>query len=202
MQKLGLFCKQRRRFKVTTDSRHGNPVAPNHLGRQFEVAQPNRAWCVDLTYVWTLQGWVYLAAVVDLYSRQVVGWSVGERMTTQLVKDALVMAVWRRRPEAGLLHHSDQGCQYTSAAYQALLQEHQMVASMSRKGNCWDNSPMERFFGSLKSERLDHCRFATREQARAEILDYIGFYNADRLHSGLDYVSPMEYEIQQLAKAA
>lgn len=202
MRKLRLVCKQRRRFKVTTDSRHNHSVAPNLLQRQFDVARPNQAWCTDITYVWTLEGWLYLAAVIDLHSRQVVGWTIGERMTTALVKDALMMAIWRRQPEAGLLHHSDRGSQYTSAEYQAILQQREIVVSMSRKGNCWDNSPMERFFGSLKSERLDNCRFTTRAQARAEILDYIGYYNADRLHSSLGYISPIEYEKQSLRKAA
>lgn len=202
MRKLGLVCKQRRRFKVTTDSRHSHPVAPNLLQRQFDVARPNQAWCTVLTYVWTLEGWLYLAAVVDLHSRQVVGWAIGERMATALVKDALMMAIWRRRPEAGLLHHSDRGSQYTSVEYQAILQQHEMVVSMSRKGNCWDNRPMERFFGSLKSERLDNCRFNTRSQARSEILDYIGYYNAYRLHSSLGYISPVEYEKLYIEKAA
>jgi transposase InsO family protein len=202
MRELGLEARRPRRYKVTTDSRHSFPVAPNILNRQFEVAEPNRAWCADITYVWTLAGWLYLAVVMDLFSRQIIGWAMEKNMTKQLVMDALSMALWRRKPAAGLLHHSDRGSQYACHDYRKLLRDWQIVPSMSRRGDCWDNAPMERFFGSLKSERLDYCRFADRMAAKMEILDYITFYNANRLHSTLGYKSPMDYEKEQLMKVA
>ena len=202
MRQLGLKARQPRRYKVTTDSRHSFPIAPNILNRQFDVAEPNRVWTADLTYVWTLEGWLYLAVVLDLCSRQIVGWAMDKRMKKQLVIDALSMAFWRRKPPAGLLHHSDRGSQYACNDYQKLLRTWHMVPSMSRKADCWDNAPTERFFRSLKSERLDYCRFATRAAAKIEILDYITYYNAIRLHSTLGYRSPMDYEKEQLLKVA
>ena len=202
MRKLGLRAKTPRRYKVTTDSNHKHPVAPNRLDRQFEVAMPNQVWTTDITYVWTLEGWLYLAVVMDLYSRQIVGWAMDERMKVQLVINALTMAYWRRKPSEGLLHHSDRGSQYACESYQQQLKQYGMVPSMSRKGNCWDNAPTERFFGSLKSEHLADFRFATRAAASREVLEYITFYNVDRSHSSLGYVSPMEYEKLQRMKAA
>lgn len=202
MRRLALRAKTPRRYKVTTDSNHKHPVAPNRLDRQFEVATPNKVWTADITYVWTLEGWLYLAVVMDLYSRQIVGWAMDARMKVQLVIDALAMAYWRRKPSEGLLHHSDRGSQYACESYQQQLKRYGMVPSMSGKGNCWDNAPTERFFGSLKSEYLADFRFVTRATARREILEYITFYNVDRLHSSLGYLSPMEYERLQWMKAA
>jgi transposase InsO family protein len=202
MRQLGLKAKMRRRFKVTTESRHSFPVAANLLDRRFDAPEPNAVWAVDISYVWTLEGWLYLAVVMDLYSRQIVGWAVDKRIKKQLTLDALTMAYWRRKPEPGLLHHSDRGSQYACHDYQDRLSLYGMVASMSRKGNCWDNAPVERFFRSLKTERLDGLRFSTRASARLEIIDYITYYNCLRLHSTLGYVSPMAYEKEQLRKAA
>ena len=194
MQKCGLKVKNTKRYKVTTDSRHSYPVAPNLLDRQFEVDTPNTVWTADITYIWTLEGWSYLAVVMDLFSRQIVGWAMDKRMKAQLVIDALAMAYWRRKPSPGLMHHSDRGSQYACERYQRQLENYRMIPSMSRKGNCWDNAPTERFFRSLKSERLGYCRFVSRKAAKAEVIDYITFYNADRLHSTLMYLSPMDYE--------
>ena len=173
MRDLGLRPKRRRRYKLTTDSRHSYPVAANLLDRKFDIAEANRVWACDITYVWTFEGWLYLAAVMDLFSRQIVGWAMDKRMKKKLTLDALAMAYWRRKPPKGLLHHSDRGSQYACNEYQKQLKHYGMIASMCRKGDCWDNAPMERFFGSLKSERLASCRFATRKAAKAEILDYI-----------------------------
>jgi len=153
-------------------------------------------------YVWTLEGWLYLAVIMDLFSRQIVGWAMDKRMKVQLAIDALAMAYWRRKPTAGLLHHSDRGSQYACQQYQQLLAHYRMVPSMSRKGDCWDNAPIERFFGSLKSEHLADFRFTTRDMASKEILEYITFYNAYRSHSSLGYVSPMEYERQKMLRVA
>ena len=153
-------------------------------------------------YVWTLEGWLYLAVVMDLYSRQIVGWAIDKRIKKQLALDALTMAYWRRKPEPGLLHHSDRGSQYACHDYQNRLSRYGMIASMSRKGNCWDNAVVERFFRSLKTERLDGLRFSTRASARLELIDYITYYNCMRLHSTLGYVSPMAFEKKQLRHAA
>ena len=202
MRKLGLKAKCPRRYKVTTDSRHSFPIAANLLDRNFDVSAPNTVWTADITYVWTLEGWSYLAVVMELYSRQIVGWAIDKRMKKQLTIDALAMAYWRRKPLKGLLHHSDRGSQYACDEYQKLLNQYGMVASMSRKGDCWDNAPTERFFRSLKSERLVSCRFATRRSAQIEVLDYITYYNFARLHSTLGYQSPMEYEKEQFLKVA
>ena len=202
MRQLNLKAIIPRRFKRTTDSKHSFPVAPNILDQKFDVDAPNKVWTADISYVWTFEGWLYLAVVMDLHSRQIVGWAMNERMKKQLVIDALAMAYWQRKPSKGLLHHSDRGSQYASYDYQNLLESYGMQASMSRKGNCWDNAPMERFFRSLKSERIDHYRFFTRNEAKNEILDYITFYNSIRLHSTLGYLSPMEYEKEQYLKVA
>ena len=202
MRDLDLRVKRRRRYKVTTDSRHRYPVAANVLDRNFDVAAANQVWAADITYVWTLEGWLYLAVVMDLYSRQIVGWAMDKRMKNQLTLDALSMAYWRRKPPKGLVHHSDRGRQYACYQYQRRLRYYEMIASMSRKGDCWDNAPVERFFGSLKSERLISSRFSTRKAAQSEILDYIIDYNFARLHSTLGYKSPMQYEKEQLSNVA
>jgi putative transposase len=184
-----------RRGPVTTDSRHGYAVAPNLLARQFDVAQPDHVWVGDISYVWTAEGWLYVSTLLDLYSRKVVGWAMSSHIDTILVQDTLRMALGRRRPSAGLLHHSDRGSQYASHAYQAMLADHGIVCSMSRKGECLDNAVAERFFGSLKREWTVHRSYATRQEARDDIIAYIEmFYNSRRKHSYLGYVSPNEYE--------
>ena len=202
MRQIGLKAKAPRRYKITTDSRHSFPVAANVLDRKFDVNEPNKVWTADISYVWTLEGWLYLAVVMDLFSRQIVGWAMNKRMKKQLTLDALAMAYWRRKPPKGLLHHSDRGSQYACHEYQKRLRHCGMMTSMSRKGDCWDNAPTERFFRSLKSERLVSCRFATRSAAQTETLDYITYYNFLRLHSTLGYKSPMEYEKEQFRKVA
>ena len=202
MRQLGLKAKARRRYKVTTESRHSFPVAANRLERKFNVSAPNKVWTADISYVWTLEGWLYLAVVMDLYSRQIVGWATDKRIKKQLTLNALAMAYWRRKPLPGLLHHSDRGSQYACYDYQDRLCQYDMIASMSRKGDCWDNAPTERFFRSLKTERLDGIRFATRASAQMESIDYITYYNSLRLHSTLGYVSPMDYEKEHLRNAA
>ncbi|MEE8056933.1 MAG: IS3 family transposase [Pseudomonadales bacterium] len=203
MKKLGLQVKIKKRFCVTTDSKHAYPVANNILARQFDVNAPNQVWGTDLTYLWTQAGWVYLAVVIDLFSRQVAGWALKPHMTTNLVLEALRKAFWARKPEKGLLHHSDRGSQYASDAYQAELKQFGMTCSMSRKANCLDNSVVERFFRSLKSECTHHYQFANAQQAEQVVRDYIlMFYNSHRLHSYLGYQSPMQYEKQYFDKAA
>jgi transposase InsO family protein len=203
MRKAGIHARRRRKFRVTTNSRHRLPVAENKLDRAFDVALTNTAWVADLTYIWTQEGWLYLAAVMDLSSRRIVGWSMDSHMKSTLVEHALEMALARQRPGAGLLHHSDRGIQYASAAYQGLLARHGIVCSMSRKGNCWDNAPMESFFGTLKTELVHDRRFPSRAVARRDIFDYIEvFYNRVRRHSALDYVSPAEFELTQLTQLA
>ena len=202
MRQLNLRAKTPRRFKLTTDSRHSFPVAANRLDRQFEVDAPDKVWTSDISYIWTYEGWLYLAVVMDLYSRRIVGWAMNKRIKRNLVLDALTMAYWQRKPSSGLLHHSDRGSQYASYDYQKRLEQYGMIPSMSRKGNCWDNAPIERFFRSLKSERLTASRFATRNAAKNEIVDYITYYNSIRLHSYLGYVPPIDYEKEQYAKAA
>ena len=194
MKKLGLRVKTTKKYRVTTNSNHKHPVAENVLDRKFYPVTTNKVWATDITYIWTLEGWSYLAIVMDLYSRKIVGWSIGARMTKNLVLSALDMAFWQRKPEPGLLHHSDRGSQYACKKYQNRLKQYKMTPSMSRKGNCWDNAPVERFFRSLKSERLSYCKFETRAQARMEVLEYITWYNSDRLHSTLDGVSPATFE--------
>ena len=198
MRLLGLKAKVRRRYKVTTESRHSFAVAANILNRNFHVTEPNKVWTADISYLWTFEGWLYLAVIMDLFSRQIVGWAMDKRIKKQLTLDALAMAYWRRKPESGLLHHSDRGSQYACHDYRNRLDQYGMIASMSRKGDCWDNAPTERFFRSLKTERLDGLSFASRASARVEIVDYIAYYNSLRLHSTLGYVSPIEYEKEQL----
>ncbi len=186
---------RRRRLPRDPGVRQTGAVAPNLLDRSFEADAPNRKWIADFTYVWTQEGWLYVAAVIDLFSRRVVGWSMNADMTAQLVTDALVMAIWRRgRPEA-LLHHSDRGSQYTSEQFQRLMEDHGVTCSMSRSGNCWDNAAMESFFSSLKIERVSRKIYRTRDEARADIFDYVErFYNPKRRHSTIGYLSPMEFE--------
>jgi putative transposase len=188
-------AKTARRFKHTTDSNHPLPVADNLLDRQFDAQAPNERWLADITYIPTREGWLYLAVVEDLYSRMVVGWSMGDTMTSRLVVDALEMAVQRRLPDEGLLAHSDRGSQYASEHYQRLLAKHGIECSMSGVGQCWDNAPMESFFASLKKELVHHEDYQSRAEARASIFEYIEtFYNPKRRHSSLGFVSPAEYE--------
>lgn len=195
MREHGIRAKTVKKWKATTDSKHKLPVAPNTLNRQFTVNEPNRVWAGDISYVWTAEGWLYLAVVLDLYSRAVIGWAMGPHLTADLATDALTMALWRRKPKAGLLHHSDRGVQYASGGYQGLLAVHGIACSMSRKGNCWDNSCVESFFGTLKKELVHHQRYLTREEAKQDIFEWIEvFYNRQRRHSTLGYRSPAEFE--------
>jgi putative transposase len=195
MREAGIAAKTARKFRHTTDSNHGRPVAPNVLDRRFDAAGPNVAWVADITFVPTREGWLYLAAVEDLFARRVVGWSMGSRMTSRLVVDALAMAVQRRLPGAALLAHSDRGSQYASDHYQRLLARHGITCSMSRPADCWDNAPMESFFASLKKELVHHEDYVTRAEARASLFEYIEvFYNRERRHSTLGYQSPADYE--------
>ena len=190
---------RRRRLPSDTGQRIADAVSLNVLDRQFHAPAPNRKWIADFTYVWTTEGWLYVAAVVDLFSRRVVGWSMSATMTAQLVTDALMMAIWRRGKPDALLHHSDQGSQYTSEHFQRLMADNGVSCSMSRSGNVWDNAAMESFFSSLKTERTAHKTYRTRNQAKADVFDYIErFYNPKRRHSTLGYLSPVEFEKQVL----
>ena len=204
MQLHGIRAKGKRRFKVTTDSNHKLPISPNLLNREFTAEAPNQVWTGDITYIATDEGWLYLAVVIDLFSRQVVGWSLREDMTSNVVIDALRMAWFRRHPgkHAGLLFHSDQGSQYASGAFRDVLKEYGITSSMSRRGNCWDNACSETLFGSLKVERLYGQRFVTRRQAKDETIAWLLWYNKARLHSTLAYVSPMQFESEWLARQA
>jgi putative transposase len=200
MRAGGIRAKQTRRFKATTDSRHSHPVAPNLLRRDFAASAPNQKWAADITYIPTREGWLYLAAVLDLYSRMIVGWSMSERMTRRLTLDALDMAVGRRRPGPGLLHHSDRGSQYACAEYQKALETHGMICSMSRKGDCWDNAPMESYFHTLKTELVHRRDYQTRREAKTDIFEYIeAFYNRSRMHAALGLIAPAEYEMANVA---
>ncbi|OSM05933.1 putative integrase catalytic subunit [Magnetofaba australis IT-1] len=201
-QELGLRCRQKRKFKATTDSNHTLPVAENLLGQEFTPIAPNQIWVTDITYVATLEGWLYLAGVKDVFSCEIVGYAMGERMTQALTGAALFRAVQQKRPPPGLIHHSDRGSQYCAHNYQAILKQFGMQASMSRKGNCYDNAPMESFWGSLKNELVHHQKFTTREEAKAAIQEYIEiFYNRQRRHSRLGYLSPAVFA-QQFMKTA
>lgn len=194
MRENDIRARHKRKFKVTTDSKHKLPVAPNLLDRNFTPAAPNQVWTSDITYLWTDEGWLYLAIVLDLFNREVIGWSLKPRMTADIVTDALTMAWFRRKPAAGLIHHSDRGSQYASHVFQVKLKEYGMICSMSRKGNCWDNAPTESWFGSFKNERVYGERFETRDEMTAMIFEYIEvFYNRKRLHSTLGYKSPMQF---------
>lgn len=194
MRENGIKARHKRRYKATTNSKHNLPVAKNLLARDFTPTAPNKVWTADMTYIWTDEGWLYLAVVIDLFNREVVGWSIKPRMTTDIVMDALTMAWFRRKPAPGLMHHSDRGSQYASHAFQARLQEYGMVCSMSRKGNCWDNAPTESFFNSLKNERVHGTCYRTKDEAKADLFDYIEpFYNRKRKHSTLGYASPKQF---------
>lgn len=200
MRALGLRAKAARKYKATTQSKHTLPVAPNRLEQNFTAPAPNRVWVADITYLWTEEGWLYLAVVLDLYSRAVVGWAMAERMTRDLVINALTMAIWRRRPAPGLVVHSDRGSQYASRDYQQVLEKHGFLCSMSRKGDCYDNAAMESFFHSLKVEQVHDVRYRTREDAKAEVFEYIEtYYNPVRRHSTLNYLSPREFEKRMVA---
>lgn len=195
MQKAQLRAVQARKFKHTTDSDHAHPVAPNLLAETGPITQPDRAYVTDATYIWTRQGWLYLAAVMDLFTRRIVGWAVSHRLTRQLMLEALRQAVRQRHPNPGVIHHSDRGSQYASGEYQTALQQHGMIPSMSGKGNCYDNATMESFFHTLKVERVHRTAYQTREDARRDLFAYIEmFYNRKRRHSALGYISPVAFE--------
>jgi putative transposase len=200
MQAAGIKARHKRRRVPGQLVSAVHSIAPNLLDRQFQVSGPNQKWAADFTYVWTAEGWLFVAIVLDLYSRRVVGWSMQSSMTAQLVMDALLMAILRRgRPEA-VLHHSDQGSQYTSEDFQRLLESHGIACSMSRRGNCWDNAAMESFFSTLKTERLGRRQYRTRNELRADVFDYIErFYNPKRRHSTIGYISPVQFENLQCA---
>ena len=197
MRESGILAQPRRRFVPrTTDSDHEHPIAANRLDRDFAADRPNRKWACDLTYIWTHEGWLYLSVVIDLFSRKVVGWSMTDHLRTEgTVAEALAMALKQRRPEAGLLHHSDRGVQYACEAYRAMLAEHGIMCSMSRCGNCYDNAVAESFFGTLKTELVHRERYATRSEAQSSVFEWIEcWYNRRRRHSSLDYVSPETFE--------
>lgn len=205
MKEAHVQVRYRKKYKVTTNSKHKHAVFENVLSRQFTVEQPNKAYVGDITYIWTQEGWLYLAVVIDLFSRKIVGWSMSSRMKASLACDALRMAIWQRKPQAGLIVHSDRGSQYASKDYKRLLKIHGCIGSMSRKGNCWDNAVAESFFGSLKQERVQWRHYQTRYEAQQDVLNYIAvFYNNKRLHSSIGYKSPCDFEIEgvELKKVA
>ena len=198
MKEAGIRSIQKRKFKVTTDSKHNLPVAENLLNRDFNASSTNTKWTSDITYVRTKEGWLYLAAIMDLCSRRIVGYSMQKYLSRELVIEALNMAIKSRRPGRGLILHSDRGCQYASSDYQQQLWRHGIICSMSRKGNCWDNAPMESFFHTLKTELVYHRHYESRAEARSDIFEYIEvFYNRLRLHSAIGYESPQNYERQR-----
>jgi len=202
-KKLGIRCKQTKKFKATTDSKHKLPVADNLLEQNFEVSKPNSAWVSDITYIPTDEGWLYLAGHKDLFHGEIVGYAMGERITKTLVSQSLFRAAAAKRPEEGLINHSDRGSQYCSHDYRKLLEQFKMKASMSGKGNCFDNAPMESFWGTLKQELVNHRRYRTRQEAIQEITEYIEvFYNRQRLQAKLGYLSPAAYEQEYYAKQA
>jgi putative transposase len=195
MRELGIRARHKRQFRVTTNSKHDHPVAPNLLNRQFKVNAPNKVWVADITYIRTFEGWLYLAAVMDLYSRKIVGWAMSDTISTELALSALRMAIQRRRPTKGLMHHSDRGVQYASHPYQKVLKAHQMVCSMSRKGNCWDNAVMESFFSTLKTECIEGKIYLSRARAKCKIFEFIEIdYNRNRRHSSIGSMTPENFE--------
>jgi len=206
MDQAGITVKIRRRFRATTNSKHKLPIAPNLLNRRFaveDIAAIDSVWASDITYIDTCEGWLYLAVILDLRSRRVVGWSMSQSMEKALVLDALRMALSRRKPGHGVLYHSDRGSQYASEAFRALLKENEMLCSMSRKGNCWDNAVIESFNGTIKTELIHRTRWKTREEARAAVYKYIEtWYNSRRLHSTLGYLTPIEFEERDIQRAA
>jgi len=201
MRRLGLIAKRRRRFRITTNSQHCFDVYPNLLERDFKADRPDQVWVSDITYIWTDEGWLFLATVIDLFSRKVVGWSMSDSLKSQIAIDALEMAIAARNPAPGLIHHSDRGVQYACGDYQKIIRRVRMRPSMSRQGDCWDNPVAESFFSTLKKELVWRTKFDSREQARREIFEFIEvFYNRQRMHSYLGYLSPVEFEAA--AKAA
>ena len=195
MRQAGIQSKVARKFAITTDSKHNLPAAPDRLKRQFQTDLPDQAWVSDTTFIPTRQGWLFLAVILDLYSRQIIGWAMGNQNNSQLVSDALTMAIWRRGQAKDVIVHSDRGATYASSNYQKLLDRHQLICSMSRKGECLDNAVAESFFSSLKTELVDHEDYRTREEAKQSLFEYIEiFYNRRRRHSYLGYISPVEFE--------
>ena len=198
MKEAGLVCQSKRKFKATTNSRHNKPVAPNLLDRNFTATAPNLCYVGDITYISTGEGWLYLATVIDLYSRRIVGWSMSNNMKTELVNNALLMAIFSRKPAKGLIWHTDRGSQYVAESHLKIIAQHGILQSMSRKGNCWDNAVAESFFATLKNELVYQQKFNTREEAKHAIFEYIEvFYNRIRVHSANDYLSPTDYETDQ-----
>lgn len=195
MREAHVFVRYRKKYKVTTNSNHKKPVFDNILNRNFQTSEPDRVYVTDITYIWTHEGWLYLTVMIDLFARKVVGWDMSSRMKSDTVCNALTMAIWRRNPKAGLIVHSDRGSQYASNQYRALLNKNQFIGSMSKKGDCWDNSVAESFFARLKEERVIWRNYQTRWEAKQDILNYITmFYNSQRLHSSLGYLSPIQFE--------
>jgi putative transposase len=200
MKKEGIRAIVPRKFKATTNSKHNFPVAPNLLKQDFNVKEPNKVWLADITYIRTSEGWLYLASVMDLGSRRIKGWAMSNRMTQELTLDALNMAICNHPETTGIIHHSDRGVQYACNSYQKLLNDNGFICSMSRKGNCWDNAPMESFYHTLKTECVYRYSYNTRKEAKASIFDYIEiFYNRQRRHSALQYMNPCQYEVFKMA---
>jgi transposase InsO family protein len=200
MKQEGIRAVVPRKYKATTDSKHNLPVAPNLLKRDFDIKEPNKVWLADITYISTLEGWLYLAAVMDLGCRRIKGWSMGKNLTKELALDALKMAICNNPKLSGVIHHSDRGGQYASAEYQKLLKDNGLICSMSRKGNCWDNAPMESFFHTLKTEWVYGLKYQTRQEAKHSLFEYIEIiYNRQRRHSALQYMNPCQYELYRMA---
>jgi putative transposase len=195
MRKNGIWAKTKRKYKVTTNSNHGLAVAENIIGQDFQTTGSNKVWVSDITYIWTKEGWLYLACILDLFSRMIIGWHIDQRITSSLVTTAIKKAIVKRGVNPGIIFHSDQGSQYASEAVRKLLEKNHMIQSMSRKGNCYDNAVMESFFHTLKTELVYFEKFETREEAKMKIFDYIEiYYNRQRIHSSIDYFAPVEYE--------
>jgi transposase InsO family protein len=200
MKQEGIRAIVPRKFKATTDSKHNLPVAPNLLKQDFDVKEPNKVWLADITYIFTAEGWLYLASIMDLGSRRIKGWSMNNRITKELTLDALKMAICNHPETKGIIHHSDRGSQYASHEYQKRLKDNGLICSMSRKGNCWDNAPMESFFHTIKTEWVYGHKYKTRQEAKVSLFDYIEiFYNRQRRHSGIQYMTPCQYEIYRMA---